>query len=198
MRIVRCRHQSYPDGLHGGFADFPRIQIGQRLLYLAENGDRHTADRTSKHHSKLLSPFYPDSDPLHFDLLRKESQHRFIGRMKVQRRSHQQQPRRIGAQFQSRKITAPRELATLQMPLHPHPVIQRLKRKMDVLGRFHLDDRQPSGAIRGENVQHAALPAGEFRHLAIQWLRKQRRVDVSMFPRTWDSSQASGWRAYSG
>ena len=52
--------------------------------------------------------------------------------MEIERGGDQQQARRVGTQRNAGKISAAFELAPFQVPLHAHPVIQGLKRQVDV------------------------------------------------------------------
>jgi hypothetical protein len=104
---------------------------------------------------------YPDTDAFHMDLGGKVPQYCLIGRMKLERGRDQQQARWIGTQRNPREVSAALELAAFQVPFDAHPVIQSLKRQMNVFTGFNLDDDQAAIVIGGENVQNAANAGSE-------------------------------------
>jgi hypothetical protein len=87
--------------------------------------------------------------------------------MVLKRRRHQEQAWGLGSQRNAREIASAGEIAPVQVPFDAHPVIQGLKRKVDVLIRLDFNDREPPVAIDGQQVDHAAVAAGELKMLAL-------------------------------
>src|SRR5215469_16243893 len=65
-----------------------------------------------------LPPFYREPDYLHIDGWCEKTQYSRRGGVKLPRRGHQQQARRVGPQRHARKVAEPGELAPVQVPLH--------------------------------------------------------------------------------
>src|SRR5579871_3416136 len=102
--------------------------------------------------------------------------------MKFERRRNQQHTRRLGEQFDAREVTVSTELAPVEVPLHSHPVVQRLQRQMDVLASLQLDYRQSPASLHRKQIQDAAIGCGKGRDLVVNWSREQSGVDRASHP----------------
>src|SRR5689334_985950 len=103
--------------------------------------------------------------------------------MKLKRRSNQEQARGSSDQGNPRKVAALRELAALKVPFDPHPIIETLKRKLNVLACLDLDDRQTPGVVDGQKIDNSARSCGELRGLAVNWGSAQAGIqDVRRAP----------------
>ena len=160
-RVV-CRHQADVHGPAGAAADFVRIQseTAARACFSMSSIEDQSGPLgagKAEHHLQALPPFYRQPDSLHLDRRREEAQDGFGGGMEFERRRHQQQPRRLGAQLDAGKITVRGELAAVQMPFDADPIIQRLQRQVQIGRRLQLDHRQPAGAVHRQQIHDAAL-----------------------------------------
>ena len=90
--------------------------------------------------------------------------------MELQRRRHQQQARSFRQQRKSREMTTFGDLAAIQMPFDPHPIIQGLQRKVDVLVHLELDHRQPAVPVNGQQIDDSTVAARELRYLTVDRL----------------------------
>src|ERR1051326_1128224 len=84
------------------------------------------AGRGAKHNFKLLSPFYAHAQLLDFDARRDKPHYAFVCRMDIDGWRYQQQSRSIPSKLDSGEISGPTEFSAIQVPLHSHPVIERL------------------------------------------------------------------------
>src|SRR5438045_9705969 len=77
--------------------------------------------------------------------------------MESQRRRHKINERRSLLQSNAWKITIASDLPTLQLASNAQPIVRGLQRQMNVLAGLQFDNRQPSGARHGEQVENAVF-----------------------------------------
>ena len=87
--------------------------------------------------------------------------------MEFERGRYQKQARGLGPQGDSGKIAVGRELIAVEVPFDAQPVIEGLQGKLQVGGGFQFQDGQAAGALDGQQVEDAAVAAGEGRHLVV-------------------------------
>src|SRR3954471_6856074 len=97
--------------------------------------------------------------------------------MHPQGRRNKIQKRRLVRKFLPDKIGEVLKLAALMVPLDARPIVESLKRQMNVLVGFELENRKPAALSDGENVDHCTVRGGECRHLRVDKCRVERRVD---------------------
>src|SRR5580698_7587421 len=97
--------------------------------------------------------------------------------MVLERRRHEKQPWRDVRERDAGEISTRRKLLAIEVPLDPHPVIERLKGQMNVLDSLHLDHGEPSVAVDAQQVDDASLTGGELRDLSIKRLRVNHGVE---------------------
>ena len=96
--------------------------------------------------------------------------------MVLDRRRHQDQPGCKLCEADSWKIAARGEFPAVKVPFHAHPIIESLKRQMNVLIGFQLDHSEPSIAVDADQIDDAALAGRELRDLPIDGMRIDHRV----------------------
>jgi len=89
----------------------------------------------------------------------------------------EKQARRRAVQFDSLKITTSVALRAIDMPLDAHPVVEGLRRQMDVLRSFQFDHRKAAGAVDREQVKHPAIDGGKRWDVAVDGLGQELGVD---------------------
>src|SRR5204863_5839142 len=117
--------------------------------------------------------------------------------MESQRRRHKINERRSLLQSNAWKITIASDLPTLQLAANAQPIVRGLQRQMNVLAGLQFDNRQPSGACHGEEVENAVFAPGIGKHLRIDKSLIEHGIDACDVSRTMDSSQRSGWARWS-
>ena len=127
-----------------------------------------------------------NQSPFHFR--RQITEHSLVCRVNPQRRRNKMQPGRRIRQLNSRKIPMAAEcvpsasLGIVALELaHAQPIIQPLQRQMQVLIRLQLDHQQPSTAIDSEQIEHPSVARRKRRHLRINALRNNPRLDLQQF-----------------
>lgn len=91
--------------------------------------------------------------------------------MESQRRRHQIDERRRLLQRDPWEISIAGDFSAYQLPANAEPIVRCLQRQMNVLAGFQFNDRQPSGARHGEEVENAVFASG---------IGKNLRVDESL------------------
>src|SRR5258708_9054133 len=87
--------------------------------------------------------------------------------MESQRWRNEIDKRRGLLQFNSRKIAVARDFSALQLPANAQPIVGSLQRQVQMLSGLQFDDRQPSGARYGQEVEHAVFAPGIGKNLSV-------------------------------
>ena len=87
--------------------------------------------------------------------------------MKLQGGCNKVQPGRLIQQSAAGEVAARGEIAALEVPGDPEPIVKRLQRKVDVLAGFEFEDGEPAVTVAGEEVDQIAVGGGEGGHLAV-------------------------------
>ena len=58
------------------------------------------------------------------------------------------------------------------MPIHAHPVVERLQGQVDIFARLQLQHGQPATALRRQEVDQVAIVGRKGRHLPIDGLHQ--------------------------
>jgi len=98
--------------------------------------------------------------------------------MESQRRRHKINERRSLLQSNAWKITIASDLPTLQLAANAQPIVRGLQRQMNVLAGLQFDNRQPSGACHGEEVENAVFAPGIGKHLRIDKSLIEHGIDA--------------------
>jgi len=99
------------------------------------------------------------------------------------------------AQHPGRTMLA--EFPAVQMPANAHPIIQTLKRQMEVGEGLQLDNGQPAECSTATRSMTPRSPPAKRRQLPVNRRPHERRIHRSIGARTCDSSPRSGLRKYS-
>src|SRR5271170_1500596 len=98
--------------------------------------------------------------------------------METQLRGDQVYERRHPLQFDAGEISVARKIALLQMTPDAQPIVRRLQRQMNMLGRFQLENRQAAFARNRKHVEDAMLAAAIGEDLRVDKMRIERGVDA--------------------
>src|SRR6266568_2657284 len=90
----------------------------------------------AEHDSQLFAPVRTHADSLDLYRPRKELQNGFSRGMEFEGRRDQQHPWSILPQHDSGEISMRGKLVPIETPFHSHPIIERLQREVNVLGRL--------------------------------------------------------------
>src|SRR6266446_515405 len=96
--------------------------------------------------------------------------------MKLESRRHKQESGRLTAQRNTREVTMLAEFPAVQMPANAHPIIQTLKRQMEVGEGLQLDNGQPARVLHRHQIDDAALASGKRRQLPVNRRPHERRI----------------------
>ena len=112
--------------------------------------------------------------------------------MVLQSRGYQEQAGGLRSQQDAREIPSAGEISPIQVPFDAHPVIEGLKRQVNVLICLDFNDCEPPVAIHRQQVDHAAVAAGELGNLAVDRGGPEGGIDsLEISARMRDSSKAS-------
>src|SRR5437763_6647440 len=109
----------------------------------------------AKDDMQLFAPMLVHADQLPINVRWEVPQHRVYRRMDMQGGRHQEEQRCGGANgqrlvFKVEEVSKLLKFTTLLVPLHTTPIIQPLKRKMDIFIGFELDHRESPGRGHGQ------------------------------------------------
>lgn len=65
------------------------------------------------------------------------------------------------------------------MPLNARPIIETLQRKVNIFISLEFNDREPSVAGQGEDIEHGAIGSGKCRDLRVMMARVKALVECS-------------------
>src|SRR5262249_2862237 len=109
-----------------------------------------------EHHAEPMPPVCGQTDAGELKIRPQKSKDGLAGRMKCQCRCNEQETRWVTTKSHVRKISLTLKIACLQMAIHAHPVVQRLKWQLQVAGCLQFDDREPSMAVDPKQIDHIA------------------------------------------
>lgn len=116
---------------------------------------RQIAAPEAQHYFQSRLPIRIDTYAFDVDLGREVTKNCFVGRMKREGWSDQQQAGRNMTQSYARKQVV--EFAALRMPANAYPIVQGLQGKVDVFVCFQFEHRKLAVVRRTEKVEPIAV-----------------------------------------